>query len=106
MIRFLHVTDDATDIRVMVFVPSFVTTTGGREVLRSAGFGLDATNPPNVIVVDLQSMQSEYDPFAWRDATMRAFHHGISGNIDAVWRLPDGAEFNVRDWRIAMIGGV
>lgn len=96
-VRFLLVTDTATEIPVMVVcVENAVPGSTEAVVLRRAGwsrFGF--------IVTDLNALRTCANPEDWTDNTMRAFHHALQQGTDIRVRLLNGDEsVDVEAWRM------
>jgi len=67
------------------FIPALAVRVDGRgdPLLRRAGFG----DLPLVILVHLEGLRVEWDPYAWDNITMRTAHLHLATRWDEV---PDG----------------
>lgn len=88
--KLLNIKDTGTYITVLATKTSSDNETE-QIYLKRAGLGFDL-----IAITQLETMQTETDPYKWFDATMKTAHEFIQKNFD---KLNTGWEIDVEQWR-------
>lgn len=96
------VIDASTEIPAAAFRPSELASGLGGAIVARAGFGRTLADQSSyVVLIDLNRMEAQSDPYRWSDWTMRAAHLWLAEHLE---EHPHGGALDVEAMRLAIVG--
>lgn len=98
--KLMTITDDMTEIPVMVTVVADCRDLSEQLVFQRAGYGTGPSSN-HILLTDLIAPRTERDPFQWKDGTMRAAHFLLK-EMGAMAIADHTGPLDVREYRRKM----